>query len=264
MRLLDLLTPFGFGQRSLLAAPPRAGKTTLLTQMGRSIQLNHPDAHLKFLLVDERPEEVTDLEDQIHGEIFASCTDQPLENHLRMAQLALYRSQRLAESGEDVVLIIDSLTRLSRALNKLNPNGPIGAGGLNIRALDFAKQLFSSARQFREGGSLTIIASVLVETENRMDDIIFREFKGTGNCDLVLDSNLADRQIYPALDVEQSATRRFELLLKPAELSAHKMLRRSILAMPKRDQIPELIRNLERFETNQAFLEFVDSNLNQS
>lgn len=260
MRVIDLLAPIGRGQRALIAAPPRAGKTTLLSQIGKSIQTNYPDVMLKTLLIDERPEEVSDMIDQGMGDVFASNLDQSPESHARLAKLVIAHCQQLAETGNDVVLLVDSLTRLSRAFNKLpQTSGTTGAGGLNIRALDFPKKLFGSARAFHEGGSLTIIASVLIETDNRMDDVIFREFKGTGNMDLVLDRSLADRRIWPAIDIIQSATRRVELLHDPKTIDAITTLRNSLLSMPPDTAMRELTAKLNRFPTNRDFVDLIQS-----
>lgn len=261
MRVLDLLCPFGMGQRALIASPPRAGKTTLLKQMGCSISDNHPDVHLAALLIDERPEEVTDMRSEMQGEIFASSLDEDVYHHARLSRLVLNRCQRLAESGRDVVLLVDSLTRLSRACNKLPQAGVIGAGGLNIRALDMPKQLFSSARAFKEGGSLTIIATVLIETENRMDEIIFNEFKGTGNLDIVLCQRLAERRIWPALDIGKSATRRVELLQDSATLSATSALRASLLNLPAMEGMKELVSRLAAFSSNANLVTMINESL---
>ena len=265
MRVLDLLCPVGIGQRALIASPPRAGKTTLLRQIGHSIAANYPDIQLVALLIDERPEEVTDIRTEIDGEVFASSLDEDVTNHARLAHLVLNRCQRMAETGKDVVLLVDSLTRLSRACNKLpNLTGAIGAGGLNIRALDMPRQLFAAARAFKEQGSLTIIATVLIETENRMDEVIFREFKGTGNLDIVLSQQLADRRIWPALDISQSATRRVELLHDPSTLQATTVLRNSLLSLPPIDAMSELTRRLESSKSNKEFISMINRAMSSS
>jgi len=258
MRVLDLLCPIGLGQRALIASPPRAGKTTLLKHIGRSISANHPHVELVALLIDERPEEVTDMKAEMGGNVFASCLDHTVENHARLSRLIVDRCKRIAESGKDVFLLVDSLTRMARAFNKLpRLNGPVGAGGLNIRALEIPKQVFSAARQFKEGGSLTIVASVLIETENRMDEVIFQEFRGTGNLDLVLSQQIANQGVWPAIDIGKSGTRRVELLQDGASVHAINTLRRSLLTMEPADSVRELIKNLGRFETNAEFLQFV-------
>ena len=259
IRILDLLCPFGLGQRALIASPPRAGKTSLLKEIGCSITSNYPDLHLTTLLIDERPEEVTDFRCDVDGEVFASSLDEDVANHERLARLVLDRCQRIAETGKDVVLLVDSLTRLSRACNKLpQPSGAVGAGGLNLHALEMPKRLFASARAFKEGGSLTIVATVLISTENRMDEIIFREFKGTGNLDIVLSQQLADRRIWPAIDLEQSATRRIELLQNAETLRATTMLRNTLLKMPTLEAMKELTTKLANYPTNAAFIEVIN------
>lgn len=258
MRVLDLLCPIGFGQRALIAAPPRVGKTTLLKEIGKSISLNHPNVKLMILLIDERPEEVTELTLEMNGLVYASCLDQQPQNHARLAKLVLERCKRLAETGEDVVLLVDSLTRLSRACNKLpNLSGPTGAGGLNIRALDLPKKLFGSARAFQCSGSLTIVATTLIETDNRMDEIIFREFKGTGNLDIVLNRQLADQRIFPAINVEETATRRVELLQSPQTLDTATALRNRIMRLGRSEGMKLLVDNLSRFPTNHALVQLV-------
>ena len=259
MRVLDLLCPMGMGQRALIASPPRAGKTTLLRQIGRSVSDNYPELHLTALLVDERPEEVTDMRLQLDCEVFASSLDEDVTNHARLSRLVLNRCQRLAETGKDVFLLVDSLTRLARACNKLpNLSGAVGAGGLNIRALDAPKQLFAAARTFLEGGSLTIVATVLIETDNRMDEVIFREFKGTGNLDLLLSQQLADSRIWPAVDVLKSATRRVELLHDQDTLRAATALRRSLLNMRPTDAMKELVVKLATVRTNAEFVRMIN------
>lgn len=259
MRVLDLLTPIGLGQRALIASPPRAGKTTLLKQIARSIGKNHPDISIKMLLIDERPEEVTDMREEQLGEVFASNLDHDPKSHARLSQLVIDRCQRIAESGKDVFLLVDSLTRMARAFNKLpSSSGAIGAGGLNIHALDVPKRIFASARPFAEGGSLTIVASVLVDTSNRMDEVIFREFKGTGNLDIVLDQQLADRRVWPAVDIAQSATRRVELLHDVDTLNATTALRNSLLTMPRVEAMQQLTDKLQRFSSNAEFVRLIN------
>ena len=263
MRVLDLFCPLGRGQRALIASPPKAGKTTLLKEIGRSVSLNHPDVELAALLIDERPEEVTDFRSDINGRVFASHLDEVPESHARLSRLVIDYCQRRVESGKHVFLLVDSLTRMSRAFNKLHHlSGPIGAGGLNIRALDVPKQLFASARNLRGGGSLTIVASVLVETDNRMDEVIFREFKGTGNLDIVLSQQLADRRIWPAIDILQSSTRRVELLHDELTLQATATLRNTLLRMQPAEATKELTEKLSRFATNDAFVQIISDSLN--
>lgn len=262
MRVLDLLCPVGLGQRALIASPPRAGKTTLLKQIGQSISANHPDIHLVALLIDERPEEVTEIRAELDGDVFASCLDEDIESHARLSQLVVDRCKRMAEAGKDVFLLVDSLTRMSRAFNKLpHLSGPIGAGGLNIRALDIPKQVFASARAFMEGGSLTIVATVLIETENRMDEVIFQEFKGTGNLDLVLSQQIADQRIWPAIEIAKSGTRRVELIHDAETMNALTALRRTLLTLRPADAIKELTTKLKRFNTNDEFVRLINGKL---
>lgn len=263
MRILDLLSPIGFGQRALIAAPPRAGKTTLLQQIGQSISVNHPDAKLLALLVDERPEEITDMVDELPAEIFASSLDNAVANHARLSSIAIDRCKRLVEHGHDVVLLVDSLTRMTRAFNKLpGQSRMMGPGGLRVDALEVPRTLFASARAFKEfSGSLTIIATVLVGTDNRMDEVIFREFKGTGNTDLVLDQELADMSIWPALELRQSATRRSEKLQDVATHAAATALRRSLLTMPKVEALQGLNTKLQRFDSNDQFVALINESI---
>ena len=260
MRVMDLLCPIGLGQRALIASPPRAGKTMLLKQIGRSISTNYPEIELVVLLIDERPEEVTEIQEEIDGQVFASSIDQTAQDHARLSRLVIDRCQRMVESGKDVVLLVDSLTRMARSFNKLpRTHGTVGAGGLSITALDVPKRIFGAARKLTEGGSLTIVASVLIETENRMDEVIFREFKGTGNMDLVLDQQIADQRIWPAVDVLQSATRRVELLHDQETMTAVTALRRLLVKMPKADAIKELSEKLKRFPSNDEFVRLINS-----
>lgn len=261
-RVIDLLCPIGLGQRALIASPPRAGKTTLLKQIGQSISANYPELRLVVLLVDERPEEVTEMQVELDAEVYASCLDQDVGSHMRLSKLVMERCKQLAEAKQDVFLIVDSLTRMTRAFNK-SPRltGPIGAGGLNIRALDAPKQIFSSARNFADGGSLTIVASLLTETENRMDEVILREFQGTGNMDLVLSKKIADQRIWPAIDIEKSATRRVELLHDSNTYAAVSALQRTLTTIRPAEAISELTSKLARFQTNDEFVRLINSKL---
>ena len=225
-RLIDIFAPIGFGQRSLIVAPPKAGKTSLLKEIAQGISKNYPEAHLIMLLIDERPEEVTELERTIKGEVVYSTFDQRPENHLRVADLVLQRAQRLVEEGEDVIILMDSLTRLARAANIVEkPSGRTLSGGVDPAALYRPKRFFGAARNVEEGGSLTIIATALVETGSRMDEVIFEEFKGTGNQEIRLDRTLAERRVFPAIDIKASSTRREELLLDRQVLKASWALR---------------------------------------
>ncbi|MFM8291759.1 MAG: transcription termination factor Rho, partial [Planctomycetia bacterium] len=231
-RVMDLLTPLGKGQRALIVAPPRTGKTVMLQQISQAVSTNHPDLSLVMLLIDERPEEVTDMRRTVKGEVLASSLDCDVESHVRLSQLVIERCKRMAETGKDVFLLMDSITRMARAFNKWVGNtGRTMSGGVDIKALDIPKKLFATARVFEEGGSLTIVATALIDTGSRMDELIFQEFKGTGNMELVLDRKLADRRVWPAIDISQSGTRREEKLLDPNTLHACNMLRRTLSSM---------------------------------
>ena len=208
-RIIDLVTPIGKGTRGLIVAPPRTGKTTILKQIANAITTNHPEVEVVVLLIDERPEEVTDMRRNIDGEVVASSLDEDVESHVRLSQLVVKRCRRLAEMGQDVFLLMDSITRLARAFNKWVGNtGRTMSGGVDIKAMDIPKKLFATARAFDEGGSLTVVGTALIDTGSRMDELIFQEFKGTGNMELVLDRKLADRRVWPAIDINQSGTRR--------------------------------------------------------
>jgi transcription termination factor Rho len=231
-RIVDLISPIGKGQRGLIVSPPKAGKTTVLKQIAHSIEANNPDVHLMVLLVDERPEEVTDMRRSVKGEVIASTFDRPSDEHTQLAELAIERAKRLVELGRDVVVVLDGITRLARAYNLAQPaTGRIMAGGIDTGALYPPKKFFGSARNIEEGGSLTILATALVETNNRMDEVIFEEFKGTGNMELRLDRKLAERRIYPALDVNGSSTRHEELLFDRSQLQQVWKLRRVLNAL---------------------------------
>jgi transcription termination factor Rho len=255
MRVMDLLTPVGKGQRGLIVAPPRSGKTILLQQVAAAVAQNHPELHLIVLLVDERPEEVTDMRRSVHGEVIASSNDHAPEEHIRLAQLAVDRAKRIAESGGQVLILLDSLTRLARAYNKGSNSGRTMSGGIDIRALDVPKRLFGAARTFDEGGSLTVLATCLIETGSRMDEIIFQEFKGTGNMELVLDRRLADRRIWPAIDILQSGTRKEERLLDDTTLKRTVLLRRTLADMKALEAMEGLLRQLTKFSSNAEFLD---------
>jgi len=254
-RVMDLLTPLGKGQRGLIVAAPRTGKTILLQQIGHAIATNYPEVRLTVLLVDERPEEVTEMRRHIPGDVLASSLDRDVESHVRLAKLTVERCKRLTEMGHDVFLLIDSITRMARAFNKwIGNTGRTMSGGVDVKALDIPKQLFASARAFEEGGSLTVVATALVETGSRMDDVIFEEFKGTGNMELVLDRRLADRRIWPAMDISRSGTRREENLLDPDTLHAVTMLRRTMITMNPIEAMERLTNRLAQFESNEEFL----------
>jgi transcription termination factor Rho len=231
-RIVDLISPIGKGQRGLIVSPPKAGKTTVLKQIAHSIEANNPDVHLMVLLVDERPEEVTDMRRSVKGEVIASTFDRPSEEHTQVAELAIERAKRMVELGQDVVIVLDGITRLARAYNLAQPaTGRIMSGGVDSGALYPPKKFFGSARNIEEGGSLTILATALVETGSRMDEVIFEEFKGTGNMELRLDRKLAERRIYPALDVNASSTRHEELLFDHTQLQQVWKLRRVLNAL---------------------------------
>jgi transcription termination factor Rho len=255
---MDILTPLGKGQRALIVAPPRTGKTIMLQHISHGITENFPGIKLIVLLVDERPEEVTDMRRNVNGEVVASSLDQDVESHVRLSQLIVDRCRRLAEMGKDVFLLMDSITRMARAFNKWVGNtGRTMSGGVDIKALDIPKKLFATARVFEEGGSLTIVATALIDTGSRMDELIFQEFKGTGNMELVLDRKLADRRIWPAIDISQSGTRREELLLHPDVLHAVTMLRRTLSSMHHVDAMEQLTKQLGKFKTNAEFIHLI-------
>jgi transcription termination factor Rho len=257
-RVVDLFCPIGKGQRGLIVAPPRTGKTTLLQDIARGVLHNHPECHLIVLLVDERPEEVTDFQRGVPAEIFASSNDEPLANHIRTAELAVQHAKYLVEAGKDVVLIMDSLTRLARAYN--NARGGSGrtmTGGLDSRALEKPRQLFSAARKTEEGGSLTLIASALIETGSRMDDLIFQEFKGTGNMEMVLDRKMAEMRYFPAINLAASGTRREELLLDPEVLKKVQLIRRAILGSKGEEATETLLTRMGKTANNAEFLKMI-------
>ncbi|MEM7783423.1 MAG: transcription termination factor Rho [Planctomycetota bacterium] len=261
-RVMDLLTPLGKGQRALIVAPPRSGKTVMLQHIAHGISNNYPDTKLIVLLIDERPEEVTDMKRNVDGEVIASSLDEDIESHVRLSQLVIQRCKRLAEMGQDVFLLMDSITRLARAFNKWVGNtGRTMSGGVDIKAMDIPKKLFSSARAFEEGGSLTICGTALIDTGSRMDELIFQEFKGTGNMELVLDRKLADRRVWPAIDISQSGTRREELLLSPDTLHAVTMLRRTLTSMHHVEAMEQLTKQLGRFKTNAEFITLISGKM---
>ncbi len=252
-RLIDLFCPIGYGQRGMIVSPPKAGKTTLLQNIAFAIQKNHPNVHVIALLVDERPEEVTDFRRNVPCEVLASSNDHTAEKHCGLAILTIERAKRMAEAGRDVVVLLDSLTRVGRAFNTapgMSQTGRTLSGGLDASALAIPKQLFGAARKFEEGGSLTIIATALVDTGSRGDQVIFEEFKGTGNMEMILDRKIAERRIFPAIDLAASGTRKEHLLVPPKELETMTALRRRLLNMPPDQQVSQLLKALERFKTN--------------
>jgi transcription termination factor Rho len=255
-RVMDLLTPIGKGQRGLIVAPPRTGKTILLQHIAQAVAHNHPEMHLIMLLVDERPEEVTEMRRTIRGEVIASSNDRDSQSHVRTAELVVERAKRLAEQGRQVFVLLDSLTRLARAYNKnVSNSGRTMSGGVDIRALEVPKRLFGSARVFEEGGSLTVMGTALIETGSRMDEVIFQEFKGTGNMELVLDRKLADRRVFPAIDISQSGTRKEERLLPPEVLQRVTLLRRTLVQMKPVEAMEMLVKKLGEYPSNAAFLD---------
>lgn len=254
MRVMDLLCPIGKGQRALLVAPPRTGKTMLLQDIAHSVSVNHPEIHLMVLLIDERPEEVTEMRRLVKGEVISSSLDNDVESHIRIAQLIIERAKRLAEEGKDVFILLDSITRLARAFNKYSNTGRTATGGLDIRALDVPKKLFGQARRFDEGGSLTVCGTALIDTGSRMDEAIFQEFKGTGNMEMMLSRELADRRIWPSIDITRSGTRREEKILAPDLLEGITMLRRSLISLSPVEAMEQLTKTMERFPTNREFL----------
>jgi transcription termination factor Rho len=257
-RVMDLLTPLGKGQRALIVSPPRSGKTMLLQNIAHGVSTNHPDIKLIMLLVDERPEEVTDMRRNVNGEVIASSLDQDVESHVRISQLVIERCRRLAEMGQDVFVLMDSITRLARAFNKWVGNtGRTMSGGVDIKAMDIPKKLFATARVFEEGGSLTIVGTALIDTGSRMDELIFQEFKGTGNMELVLDRKLADRRVWPSIDISQSGTRREELLHDSKTLHAVTMLRRTLASMHHVDAMEQLTKQLGKFKSNREFIQLI-------
>ena len=257
-RVIDLVSPIGKGQRGLIVSPPKAGKTMVLQAIANAITTNDPDCHLMVVLVDERPEEVTDMQRSVEGEVIASTFDRPAEDHTIIAELAIERAKRLVESGQDVVVLLDSMTRLGRAYNLAAPaSGRILSGGVDSTALYPPKKFFGAARNIENGGSLTILATALVETGSRMDEVIFEEFKGTGNMELKLDRRLADKRIYPAVDVDPSGTRKEELLLSPEELKIVWTLRKVLHALDPQQSIELLLNKLRETESNYEFLKQV-------
>ena len=253
-RLIDLFCPIGYGTRGLIVAPPKAGKTVLLQQIATGITKNHPDVEVVALLIDERPEEVTDFRRNVPAEVLASSNDEDIERHITLGQIAVNRARRMLEAGRDVVMLLDSLTRLGRAFNNSRSHGNSGrtmSGGLDSRALEIPKQMFGSARHAEEGGSLTIIASCLVDTGSKADQVIFEEFKGTGNMELILDRSISELRLFPAINLAASGTRKEDLLLDPVEFKTVTALRRRLMNMKPATQIEQLLKALDRFPTNE-------------
>jgi len=255
-RVIDILAPVGFGQRGLIVAPPRTGKTILLQNIARGIHANYPDAKIVLLLIDERPEEVTDMRRNVPGVVYASSNDNDVDKHLDLAQLIIERCKRQVEYGQNIIVLLDSLTRLGRNFNIGGINsGRTMSGGIDARALEIPKRLFGAARKLENGGSLTILATCLIDTGSRMDQVIFEEFKGTGNMELTLDRTLANLRIFPALNMPQSGTRKEELLLEGPALNASRAIRRTLISLPPQQAMKTLLDALAKHKTNQAFFD---------
>ena len=259
-RIMDLLTPLGFGQRGLIVSPPRAGKTVLLQRIANAITANHPEVVLIVLLIDERPEEVTDMSRSVRGEVVSSTFDEPAERHVQVADMVIEKAKRLVEHKKDVVILLDSITRLARAHNTVIPHsGKILSGGVDANALQRPKRFFGAARNVEEGGSLTIVATALVETGSRMDEVIFEEFKGTGNMELVLERKIADRRIFPAIDINRSGTRKEELLMDQAVLNKVWILRKFLNEQSPVEAIEFLVNQMSKTKDNKKFLEMMNT-----
>jgi transcription termination factor Rho len=256
MRVVDLIAPIGKGQRGLIVAPPRAGKTILLQKMANALRENYPDIHLIVLLIDERPEEVTDMLENVDAEVISSTFDEPADRHVQVADMVIEKAKRLVESGKHVVILLDSLTRLARAHNVIAPHsGKILSGGVDAQALHKPKRFFGAARHIEGGGSLTIVATALIETGSRMDEVIFEEFKGTGNMELVLSRKVADRRVFPAIDINKSGTRKEELLFDKDELNRVYLLRQFLGDMPEVESIEFLLKQMARSKNNREFFQ---------
>jgi transcription termination factor Rho len=254
MRIMDLFTPLGKGQRGLIVSPPRAGKTMILQKTANSITTNHPEVVLLVLLIDERPEEVTDMQRSVKGEVISSTFDEPAQRHVQVAEMVLEKAKRLVEHQKDVVILLDSITRLARAYNAVvPPSGKVLSGGVDSNALHKPKRFFGAARNIEEGGSLTIIATALIETGSRMDEVIFEEFKGTGNMEIVLDRKLSERRIFPAIDLNKSGTRKEELLLPKEELNRIWILRKVVQPLNPIESMEFLLDKIQNTETNKDF-----------
>lgn len=259
-RVIDIVSPIGKGQRALIVAPPRTGKTVLLQNIAHSIEANHPECYVLVLLIDERPEEVTDMQRSVKGEVVSSTFDEPATRHVQVAEMVIQKAKRLTENGKDVVILLDSITRLGRAYNTVVPSsGKVLTGGVDANALQRPKRFFGAARNIEEGGSLTIIATALIDTGSRMDEVIFEEFKGTGNSEIVLDRKVADKRVFPSIDVTKSGTRKEELLVPPQELHKTYMLRRILNPMGTMDAIEFLLSKLKDTKNNSDFFDSMNS-----
>ncbi len=259
-RVIDLMSPIGFGQRGLIVSPPKAGKTMLLQNIANSMIKNHKNIIPMIVLIDERPEEVTDMARSVDAEVISSTFDEPSERHVQVAEMVIEKAKRIVEQGHDVVILLDSITRLARAYNSvMPPSGKILSGGVDSNALDRPKRFFGAARNIEEGGSLTIIATALVDTGSRMDEVIFEEFKGTGNMELVLDRKLADKRVYPAIDMNKSGTRKEELLLEPSVLNRVWILRKLLSSLNSVDSMQFLLDKMQGTKDNKEFLDLMNS-----
>ena len=259
-RLIDLFVPQGFGQRCLIVAPPKAGKTVLLQDIANAITTNHPDSVLIVLLIDERPEEVTDMRRNVNAEVVSSTFDEPATRHVQVAEMVIEKAKRLTEAGKDVIILLDSITRLARAYNTVvPPSGKILSGGVDSNALHKPKRFFGSARNIEGGGSLTIIATALIDTGSRMDEVIFEEFKGTGNSEIQLDRKLLEKRIFPALDINKSSTRKEDLLMQPADLQRSYLLRKVLHSMAPIDAMEFILSRVTKTKTNSDFLDSMNS-----
>ena len=261
MRIMDLMSPIGKGQRGMIVSPPKAGKTTLLKQVALSVRKNNPEVHMLILLIDERPEEVTDIKEAIEGanvEVIYSTFDELSEHHKRVSEMVIERAKRLVEHGKDVMILLDSITRLARAYNlTVAPSGRTLSGGLDPAALHMPKRFFGAARNMREGGSLTILATALVDTGSRMDDVVYEEFKGTGNMELVLDRKLSEKRMFPAIDIPKSGTRREDLLLSPEELEAVDHMRKALNGMRSDEAVENILNMFSRTRSNKELIQMV-------
>lgn len=259
-RLIDLFVPQGFGQRCLIVAPPKAGKTVLLQDIANAITHNHPDAKLIVLLIDERPEEVTDMKRNVNAEVVSSTFDEPATRHVQVAEMVIEKAKRLTEAGKDVIILLDSITRLARAYNTVvPPSGKILSGGVDSNALHKPKRFFGSARNIEGGGSLTIIATALIDTGSRMDEVIFEEFKGTGNSEIQLDRKLLEKRVFPALDINKSSTRKEDLLMNDADMQRTYLLRKVLHPMAPIDAMEFILSRITKAKTNAAFLDSMNS-----
>ena len=259
-RVIDIVSPLGKGQRALIVSPPRTGKTVLLQNIANSITKNHPECYLIVLLIDERPEEVTDMQRSVDGEVVSSTFDEPASRHVQVSEMVMEKAKRLVEHGRDVIILLDSITRLGRAFNTVVPSsGKVLTGGVDANALQRPKRFFGAARNIEEGGSLTIISTALIDTGSRMDEVIFEEFKGTGNSEIVLDRKIADKRVYPAIDIMKSGTRKEELLIENEQLQKIYVLRRILDPMGTTDAIEFLIDKLSQTKTNDDFYDSMNT-----